>query len=168
MSVVRQEEIDNVRKNLEAMPITAKALGQEWITAHILNIEERVKKHELFWLLWYNAKSIKLESWLTILKASLPDTKFTRIINSLKEKSEENEFNSLLPEIEVLAYYATKKDKGVSVEYEPNIPKKNNVGDIKLSFGGNEVYLEITRLFSSKKEKRIDDMLHLLARALNR
>jgi hypothetical protein len=162
MNVVRQEEIDNARKNLEAMPTTVEAFGKEWITANILNIEERVKKHELFWLLWYSYKSTKLESWLTILKASLPDPKFTKIINSLKEKAGENEFNSFLPEIEVLAYYASKKDSGVRVEYEPNIPEKDKVGDIKLSFGGNEVYLEITRLFSSEKEKKIDDLLHLL------
>ncbi len=162
MSVVRQEEIDNARKNLEAMPITAQALGKEWITANILNIEERTKKHSLFWLLWYSDRASKLESWLTMLKASLPDTKFKKIVNSLKEKAGENEFGSFIPEIEVLAYYASKKDDGVSVEYEPSIPNKNNVGDIKLSFGGNEVYLEVTKLFSSEKEKKIDDLLHLL------
>jgi hypothetical protein len=94
--------------------------------------------------------------------ASLPDTKFKKIINSLKEKAGENEFGSFIPEIEVLAFYASKKDDGVSVEYEPNIPNKNNVGDIKLSFGGKEMYLEVTKLFSSEKEKRIDDMLRLL------
>ena len=162
MNLVLQEEIDNARKNLEVMPITAKALGNEWIMANILNIEERSKKHSIFWLLWYSDRSSKLESWLTVLKDSLPDTKFKKIINSLKEKGGEKEFGSFIPEIEVLAYYANKKDKGVSVEYEPNIPNKKNVGDIKLSFGGNEVYLEVTKLFSSEKEKKIDDLLHLL------
>lgn len=162
MDVVRQEEIDRVREYLEAMPITSEALGKEWITANILNIEERTKKHSLFWLLWYSDRTSKLESWLTVLKASLPDTKFKKIVNSLKEKAGEYEFGSFIPEIEVLAYYASKKDDGVSVEYEPSIPNKDNVGDIKLSFGGNDVYLEVTKLFSSEKEKRIDDTLHLL------
>lgn len=167
MDVVRQEEIDRVREYLEAMPITSEALGKEWITVNILNIEERTKKHSLFWLLWYSDRTSKLESWLTVLKASLPDTKFKKIVNSLKEKAGEYEFGSFIPEIEVLAYYASKKDDGVSVEYEPSIPNKDNVGDIKLSFGGNDVYLEVTKLFSSEKEKRIDDLLHLLGSKIN-
>jgi hypothetical protein len=162
MSLVLQEEIDNVRNCLQDMPLTSEALGVEWITANILNVEERTKKHSLFWLLWYADRSSKLESWLAVLKTSLPDTKFRKIITSLKEKNGENEFGSFIPEIEVLAYYASKKDNGVSVEYEPNIPNKNNVGDIKLSFGGKEVYLEVTKLFSSKKERKIDALLHLL------
>jgi hypothetical protein len=167
MDVVRQDEIDRVREYLEAMPITSEALGEEWITANILNIEERAKKHSLFWLLWYSDRASKLESWLTVLKASLPITKFKKIVNSLREKAGEYEFGSFIPEIEVLAYYASKKDDGVSVENEPSIPNKNNVGDIKLSFGGNDVYLEVTKLFSSEKEKRIDDLLHLLGSRIN-
>lgn len=162
MQLVRDEEIDRVRKNLEAMPLTTEALSKEWITTNILSMEERTTKHSIFWLLYYDDRSKKLEEWLTILKDLLPYTKFTKIVNSLKERRGENEFKSFLPEIEVLAYYGTKKDSGVSVEYEPNIPEKDKVGDIKLSFGSNEVYLEITRLFSSEKEKKIDDLLHLL------
>ena len=162
MKLVLQEEIKMVQKNLEAMPVTAEELTSDWITKSILNKEERTTKHTIFWLLLDGAKSGKLEAWLSILKSSLPDTKFTRIINSLKERKDENEFNSILPEVEVLAYYASQKDKGVEVEYQPNIPGKPKVGDIKLSFDGNEVYLEITRVFSSKEEKRIDDTLHLL------
>lgn len=106
-------------------------------------MEERTKKHTIFWLLLDSTKSGKLEAWLSILKSSLPDTKFARIINSLKERKGENEFNSFLPEVEVLAYYASEKDKEIKVDYQPNIPGKPKVGDIKLSFDGNEVYLEV-------------------------
>ena len=54
MSLVLQEEIDRVREYLGAMPITSEALGKEWITANILNLEERSKKHSLFFasLVW--------------------------------------------------------------------------------------------------------------------
>ena len=141
MQLVRDEEIDRVRSNLEAMPLTTEALSKEWITTNILSMEERTTKHSIFWLLYYDDRSKKLEKWLTILKDLLPQGKFTKIVNSLKEKRGENEFKSFLPEIEVLAYYGTKKDSGVRVEYEPNIPEKGNVGDIKLSLGNNEVQL---------------------------
>jgi hypothetical protein len=154
MQLVRNEEIDRVRRNLEGMLLTTEALSEEWITTNILNTEERKTKHSIFWLLYYDDRSKKLEEWLTILKNLLPDAKFSKIVNSLKEKRGEIDFKSLLPEIEVLAYYGTKKDSGVRVEYEPDIPKKENVGDIKLSIGSNEVYFEITRLFSSEREEK--------------
>jgi hypothetical protein len=168
MSVfVNDEEIVRVQKALESFPIIAKSLGADWTKNNLLNKQERANKHAIFWILLDDTKRQKMANWLSTLKPILPEPKFNKIINSLKEKKNEKEFYSFIPEVEVLAYYANKANEGIAIEYEPKIPGKNNVGDIKLTKGTMQIFLEITRLFESKEEERVNCLIDSLMKRIN-
>jgi len=107
----------------------------------------------MFLIFLDQSKSKKMEDWLSTLKTRLPRTKFTKIVNSLKGKRGENEFYSYIPEIEVLSYSKKQENGNFKVEYEPPIPGKTRIGDIKLTIGSIPVFLEVTRLFSSAEEE---------------
>ena len=156
---VDETEIEIVRKSLEASPIIVEAFGKNWIDKNFLNKEERYKKHTMFWIFLDESKSKKMEDWLSTLKASLPETKFSKVVNSLKEKRGENEFYSFVPEIEALSYYEKQESENFKVEYEPDIPGKTKVGDIKLTIDSTPIFVEITRLFSSEEEERIKKLI---------
>jgi len=164
---VEDNEIERVKKNLEITPTISDTFGKAWINDNFLNKEERVKKHAMFWIFLDESKCKKMEEWLSTLKAKLPETKFIKIVNSLKEKRGGNEFYSFVPEIEVLSYYKKQENDTFNVEYEPAIPGKTKVGDIKLAFDKTEVFIEITRLFSSEEEARIDKMLETLRKKID-
>ena len=154
---VKEEELQQVSRCLESTPLIKSELGANWIANNLLNMEQRIKKHYLFWLFLESWKIQKVEQWLKDLRLSLPQSKYRKIINSLKAKWSEKDFNSLISELEVLAYYASK---GLKVEYEPNIPKKRKVGDIKLNLLSTEVFIEVTRLFESKEEETRGRLVH--------
>ncbi len=162
--LVEEAEIEEVRKNLESTSLLSNELGIDWIANNLLNVENRLAKHSLFWLFLEPPKFQKMENWLKIVKSCIPKSKFLKIINSLKERRDEKDFYSLLAEIEVLAFYGSK---GIKVEYEPNIPKKKNIGDIKLIINSFEVFVEVTRLFQSKEEEQIRSLTHLVEQRIN-
>jgi hypothetical protein len=164
---VDEAEIRRVKESLESTPIIVEALGNHWIINNLLNKEERTKKHTIFWLLLDDTKRQKMANWLSVLKSSLPEPKFNKIINSLREKRSEKEFYSFIPEVEVLAYYGNKGNEGIEVEYEPNIPGKTNIGDIKLTLNSTQIFLEITRLFESKDEERINGLIQTLVKQID-
>jgi hypothetical protein len=162
--LVREEEIEQVRQCLEVTPLLKNELGIDWIKSNLLTIEKRATKHYLFWLFVENWKVLKIERWLTDLRIYLPQPKFRKIINYLKAKNNKTDFNSLISELEVLAYYS---NKGLKVEYEPNIPEKRKIGDIKLTFGSIEVFIEVTRLFESQDEKNRDLLVNSIVDAID-
>lgn len=159
-----EDEIKAVRASLESTPLIKEALGNDWIDNNLLNVEERTIKHSLFWLFLDAAKIQKMENWLTIARSCIPDSKFNKIINSIKERRSEKDFFSLVSELEVLAYYGSN---GIAVEYEPNIPEKENIGDIKLTVDSTEIYIEITRLFESRVEERVNSLVHSVTKRID-
>jgi uncharacterized protein YfcZ (UPF0381/DUF406 family) len=167
IKIIRNEEIEKCKVNLQNCPMITNAFGKEWIESNLLNKEERLNKHSLFWIILNTNKCRMLEDWLSILNSSLISTKFTKIINNLKNKREDIEFYSLLSEIEVLAYYKKQENDTFKVEYEPAIPNKTEVGDIKLIIDNKEVYLEITRLFSSDEEKELNSIMKKIKDGIN-
>jgi hypothetical protein len=112
-------------------------------------------------------KSGKLEDWLRILKSTLRDSKSFKVVNSLIKKREKIGFYSYLSEIEVLAYYKSQENKRFLVEFEPHVPGKPKVGDIKLNFNSKDVFIEITRIFQSEEEDRIDKIMEVIERRIN-
>jgi hypothetical protein len=161
--LVENDEVEKAKEVLESTPLIKAEVGYDWIVNNLLNVEERLKKHPLFWLLLEPAKIQKLEKWLIIIKACIPDSKFKKIINSIRESRAEKEFYSLIPELEVLAYYGSK---GIKIEYEPDIPEKKNVGDVKLTIGSTEVFIEITRLFESQEEEKKITLVHAVVQKI--
>jgi hypothetical protein len=157
--IVRGEEIERVRSNLQLTPTLSEVLGEDWINNNLLNKEERLKKHALFWLILDENKCKIIDSWLQILKPSLPQSKFVGVVNDLKRKREEIEFYSYLSEIEVLAFYKKSESANFSVEFEPRVPGTTKWGDIKLTIDGREIFLEVTRLFSSDEEREFDERI---------
>ena len=164
---VDETEIEIVRKRLETDSIFSKFFGEEWIKENFLNQEERSKKHMMFWVVLEEIKYQKMEDWLSTLKRTLPETKFVKIVNTLKEKRGKNKFYSFIPEIEVLAYYLKQENDNFKVEFEPKIPGKTKVGDIKLMFDSNQIFLEITRLFASEKEERINAIMETIHKKID-
>jgi len=156
---VDDAEIETVKKSLEASPEIAEALGKDWIDENFLKKEERTKRHPKFWIFLDQSKSKMIEDWLSTLKTRLPRTKFTKNVNSLKGKRGENEFYSYIPEIEVFSYYKKQENGNFKVEFEPPIPGKTRIGDVKLTIGSIPVFLEVTRLFSSAEEERISNII---------
>lgn len=151
--LTKEQEIEQVKSNLSECKTLVDAIDHDWINNQILQKMERVKVHNLFWLLLNKDRSQKLDSWLAVLKTALLQTKFQGLINKMKRKTGKIEFYSLLSEIEVVSYYA-KKD--YIIEYEP--PH----GDLKLVLNGSEVFLEIASLFSSQEEERISSLVNLV------
>jgi hypothetical protein len=164
---VDDDEIENVKKSLEITPTISEVLGKDWLNNNFLNKEERSKKHAMFWIFLDESRYKQMEDWLRTLKTRLPSTKFIKIVNLLKEKKGENEFYSFIPEIEVLSYYKKQENENFRVEFEPNIPSKTKVGDIKLFFNSTEIFLEITRLFSSEEEKEIDKIIETISERIS-
>jgi hypothetical protein len=117
------KEIEIVKSNLSQCQSLLAFLGLDWVERELLQKKERSKVHALFWLLYYEDKSKKLQSWLEVLKDALQKTKFFGTLNKLRKYHGEIELYSLLSEIEVVSYYAKKG----RVEYEP--PR----GDLKFS-----------------------------------
>jgi hypothetical protein len=164
---VDDDEIERVKKNLETAPTISEALGEDWINNNILNKEERSEKHVMFWMFLDESKCKKMEDWLSTLKTTLSGAKFLKVVNSLKEKKREKEFYSFVPEIEVLSYYKKQENDSFKVEFEPDIPGKTKVGDVKLYFDSTQVFLEITRLFSSKEEEEINRIIQATSGKIN-
>ncbi|MCW4046401.1 MAG: hypothetical protein NWE99_02410, partial [Candidatus Bathyarchaeota archaeon] len=159
---VDDAEIEIAKKRLETTPTISESFGKEWINSNLLNKEERAKKHVMFWMFLDEVKFKKLEEWLLTLRRTLPDTKFVKIVNMLKEKRGENEFYSFIPEIEVLSFYKQKENDTFKVEFEPAIPGKTKVGDVKLAFDTVQVFLEVTRLFSSEEEEKFNKIIEAI------
>jgi hypothetical protein len=151
--LTKEQEIEQVKSNLSKCRTLVDVIDQDWINNQILQKMERAKAHTLFWLLLNKNRSQKLDSWLAVLKATLPPTKFQGLINKMKRKTRKIEFYSLLSEIEVVSYYAKREH---IMEYEP--PH----GDLKLILNGSEVFFEIARLFSSQEEERISSLVNLV------
>ena len=160
---VDNDEVERVKKNLETTPTISEALGEDWINNNIPNKEERSEKHVMFWMFLDESKCKKMEDWLSTLKTTLSGAKFLKVVNSLKEKKRENEFYSFVTEIEVLSYYKKQENDSFEVEFEPHIPSKTKVGDIKLSFDSTQVFLEITRLFLSKEEEETNRIIRTIS-----
>jgi ribosomal protein L30E len=163
---VYDDEIERVKKSLEAAPTISQAFGKDWINNNLLNKEERSKKHAMFWMVLDEKRCKKMEDWLLTLKTKLQDAKFTKVVNLIKEKKQEIEFYSFVAEIEVLSYYKRNENDNYKVEFEPHIPKTTKVGDIEITFDSTQVFLEITRLFSSEEEEKIDKIKELYVRVL--
>jgi hypothetical protein len=152
------EEIARVKLNLDRCKNLRSFLSPYWIEKELLQQKERAKAHSLFWLLLDNDKSTRFQGWLEVLSRTLLSTKFSGVINRLRNSQGRIELCSLLSEIEVVSFYAAK---GETLEYEP--PK----GDLKLVFNGSEVFIEIARLFSSQEEERISSLSGLIWSALD-
>jgi hypothetical protein len=164
---VYDDEIERVKKSLEAAPTISEALGKDWINNNLLNKEERLKKHAMFWMFLDESRCRKMEDWLLTLKTTLHDAKFTKIVNLMKEKKQEIEFYSFVAEIEVLSYYKKNEKNNYKVEFEPNIPGTTKVGDIKISYDSTEVFLEITRIFSSEEEQKFDKIKETIRESID-
>lgn len=162
-ALVEEKEIEQVKACLETTPLLKGELGKNWIANNLLNAEKRETKHFLFWIFLEDWKIQKMEKWLKDLKTCIPESKYKKIINRLKEKRTEKDFKSLISEIEVLSYYS---NLGIKVDYEPRIPDKSNVGDIKLTINSNEIFLEVTRLFASIAEEARDSLVHSVVDAI--
>lgn len=150
---VEDSELGQVGFFLESHGEFTDLLGKEWIRNNLLVKKERLRTHYLFWLLSNENEAECLLSWLQTIKESIPDTKFTGLINKLEKNNKKIEFYSLLSEIEVLAYYSSKK---LELEYEPI------QGDIKLIINNSEVYIEIAKLFSSKEQMEYDKLQNIV------
>jgi len=149
--LIEDNEKEKVESLLEAQSLLVSFLGQDWVKNTLLSEKERQKAHFLFWLLLDPEKSQSLENWLKNIKGSLVPTKFAGLISKLKKSGGKTEFYSLLSEIEVLSYYASKNLK---IEYEPS------QGDIKLMIDDCEVFIEIARLFSSEEQTKLETLEH--------
>jgi hypothetical protein len=146
------QEIARVKSNLNQCKKLFSFLGSTWIEEELFQLKERPKAHPLFWMLLDEVKSNKLQSWLEALSSTLPETKFSGLLNKLRKSCEGIDFYSLLSEIEVVSFYARTQE----IEYEPPC------GDIRLSVNGYEVFVEIARLFSSHEEERIHSLSQLV------
>ena len=145
-------EVALVKSNLNRCKELLSFLGSTWVEKELLQVKERSKAHPLFWMLLDEVKSRKLKSWLEVLSKALSKTKFSGLLNKLRKSVEGIVFYSLLSEIEVVSFYARTQQ----IEYEPPC------GDLKLSFDGKEVFIEIARLFSSYEEEKIQSLSQLI------
>ena len=164
---VSSQEIERVEANVKRSPVLYEVFGKDWIYNDLLTKQKRFQKHALFWLLLDENKSKKLEDWLRILKSTLLNSKFFKVINSFMKKRGKIAFYSYLSEIEVLAYYKNQENNGFLVEFEPHVPGKPKVGDIKLNFNSKDVFIEITRMFPSEEEERINKIMGIIRQRID-
>ena len=151
------KEIEIVKSNLSQCQSLLTFLGSDWVERELLQKKERSRAHFLFWLLFDKAKSAKLQSWLEVLNDKFPKTKFFGTLNKLRKYREETDFYSLLPEIEVASFYASKG----KIDYHP--PH----ADLRFIVDGHEVWFEIAKLFSSKQEKHLKSLSDLVRSRLD-
>ena len=156
--IIEDSEVEQVVSFLEAQTEFTSLLGKDWVKNNLLGKKERLGAHYLFWLLLNQNEGKFLVNCLRNIKGSIPTTKFTGLINKLKRSKRKIEFYSLLSEIEVLGYYASKN---LEIEYEPI------QGDIKLTINNSQVFIEIAKLFSSKKQDEYEKLQNIVWEKLN-
>ncbi len=118
-----------------------------------LSIEERHKKHPIFWVLLDQNRAQKLAQNLDTICGKTD--KINRIIRKLKSSTDEFNFHSLISEIEVLAYYYNKVTENYKVFYEPRVEKKNKKIDGRLTINGTDYNLEILTVFEDEEGQSI-------------
>lgn len=152
MRDVRPEEVERAKENVDNFSDLKNYFGADWLKSH-LQIEERDKKHPIFWILIDSDACSKLSNNLSIFNSHC--NKFPRIINKLKNDEDRFNFNSLITELEVLAHYYVKFGAN-NVDYEPHIKEKNKYIEAKLIIDGKDYYLEILTVFEDEMEKKIN------------
>ena len=152
MRNVLPEEIERAQKNISIFADMKDYMEEDWLNSH-LQVEERYKKHPIFWILIDSSACSKLSNNLTISNSCC--SKIQRIVNKLKSDKDRFNFHSLLTEIDVIAHYYSRYNAG-NIEYEPEIQEKNKKVDAKLVINGDEYYLEILTVFEDEVEQSIN------------
>jgi len=165
-NTISLEETQRVKTNLDKYDKIRKYLGNDWINDNILNNRSRSSVHAIFWHLYDSHKAKLIEKWLDIIYKKNSLNIFQKIIQKIKNSKDERNFLSLLPEIEIYAYYLNLKDFK-EVMYEPNLISSQKKADLKLITINDEIYIEITRIFpdeiSTKREELLSNISLKLA-----
>lgn len=155
MRQVLQEEVDEAKQNIETFTNLKGILGDEWLNSHLV-VDDRYKKHPIFWILIDKNRCQRLSRNLDILNKKCE--KFNRIVNKLKNDKNVFNFHSLISEIEVLAYYYNRVSDNYEVSYEPEIKEKNKKIDCKLVVNDTEYNLEILTVFEDEEGQSIQSI----------
>ena len=151
---ILSEEIEVIRKNIDTFPNIKDIFSEDFIN-NLLKIEERLKKHSLFWILLDLQKTSKLSNNLGILR--LKFSSFSSLLNRLLDDIDKDNFYSVLTEIEILSYFYDKFSSE-NLEYEPSIEGKTGKPDLKLNLNGEEYYMEIFNLRDDSIQREINEI----------
>ena len=165
MRPVLQGEIEEIKKNLERFPDLEESLGKKWITSH-LTIEERPKKHPIFRRILNINVCQKITNNLQILKGKNQGI-FKIFINKLKKEKNEDNFCSLLSEIEVISYYLRKLSSDYKIEYAPKLKEINKKTDVRITKDKKVYNLEICTLLEDGYDRDFDKMNLRVAQIIN-
>ncbi len=163
MRNVLPEEIEKAKKNIDLNNNLKDFMGEDWLNSH-LQIEERYKKHPIFWELIDSNACLKLSNNLTILNSCC--NKYQRIIRKLKSDKDKFNFLSLLTEIEVMVYYYEKHGLK-NLEYEPEINESNKKADARVIIDGKEYYFEILTVFKDEVGQTISEIHNIIKKKIN-
>ena len=163
MNKVRQEEIDQIKENLELYSNLKNIFDNAWLNSH-LSIEDRHNKHPLFWVL-LDGRCQKLAKNLDILQQKCP--KFTRIVNKLKGDKDVLNFHSTLAEVDVMAHYYSIDKDNYAVEYEPNVEENGKKIDGKILVGNESYNLEIFTIHEDETGQQHDALREKVKREIN-
>ncbi len=149
--LIEEQEFEKVREHLSNYPIFTQLLSQNWIGNTLLNQEERLQKHALFWELLDKAKVVKLVNELTALNSD--SQIIPSVISKIKSCNNSDSFDSLRTEIMVLAYYKNRETANFKVKFEPQIPNSARKNDILLLINKEPHYVEIFTILYDEIER---------------
>lgn len=153
---VSQEYTEQVKKHLTDFPILVEYFNREWLDKNILTPKRTYKIHFLFWILLDENHCKNLMSYFSILANKL--TNFKSLINKIKTNPDRYNFLAITTEIEVLAFYKSLENEQFKVEYEPKIENQTRKCDIRITFEGKPIFLEILRIVDDEIEMNFEEI----------
>ncbi len=156
-------EVERVKKNIEQFPKLKEVFGNDWLDP-LLVIEERERKHPLFWFISDTWRCSHLIYNLDTINVKVP--LYTHIINKLKSTIDRFNFHSLITEIEVIGFYL-KNFPPEDIEYEPKLSNSNKKMDLKVKIDGEDYYLEILAIFDDKQIIQIEKIQDKIRKELD-
>lgn len=166
--LIKDEEFEEVKGHLSQYSIFTQLLSEDWIKNVMLNQEERLQKHVLFWELLDDVKVKKLANELAILQQD--NQIIPSVVSKIKQIKDPDNFDALRTELIVLAYYENRESSTFKVKYQPSVPDSANRNDILLIINGEPYYLEIFVTLDDKVERdnrRLQDMVKARIEKIN-
>lgn len=153
-NLIDKEELDRVLENVDKYNFKSffeQDHQIEWFEKN-LRIKERTEIHPIFWTLTDDNASCELSENLEILKRKCKN------YHSIIKKLINEDFDSRLTEIEVMAYFYDNFDPK-NIEYEPLIKlNKRTNADLKIDYEGKNYFIEITSLQDDKLERERENI----------
>lgn len=152
-----KEEINSVANNIEKYNLKSFLGKKKWFDS-ILKMDERNKKHPIFWLLTEEKASFKLYNQLDILKTKCKN--YDSIIKKLG-----NEYESTMAEIEVISYFCENINSSL-IEYEPKFKNFDRKPDLKISYQKQNYFIEISLLDDDNESQKLENLSNNIRKRL--